>query len=128
VDSLAGLAQKYRDTPMAGRSNLQQAVPLTFGYKAAVWLAGFHRQIERLDQMKARILMGEFGGAVGTLASLGEKGLAVQEGMMKELGLLQPPIAWHTVRDTTRRGRVGRLQYHAAEAKSHLMCLYHCLQ
>jgi 3-carboxy-cis,cis-muconate cycloisomerase len=85
---------------MAGRSNLQQAIPLTFGYKAAVWLAGFHRQIERLDQMKARILMGEFGGAVGTLASLGEKGLAVQEGMMKELGLLQPPIAWHTVRDT----------------------------
>src|SRR5271154_6387565 len=99
-DALAGLARKYRDTPMAGRSNLQQAVPLTFGYKAAVWLAGFHRQIERLDQMKARLLMGEFGGAVGTLASIGEQGLAVQQGMMEELGLLQPPIAWHTVRDT----------------------------
>jgi 3-carboxy-cis,cis-muconate cycloisomerase len=100
VQSLTGLARKYRDTPMAGRSNLQQAVPLTFGYKAAVWLAGVLRQVERLDQMKARILMGEFGGAVGTLASLGEKGLAVQQAMMEELGLSQPPIAWHTVRDT----------------------------
>ena len=50
--------------------------------------------------MKARVLMGEFGGAVGTLASLGEKGLAVQQELMEELGLAQPPIAWHTVRDT----------------------------
>ena len=73
---------------------------MTFGYKVAVWLAGLQRQAERLEQMKPRVLMGEFGGAVGTLASLGDKGLPVQEGMMKELGLAQPPIAWHTVRDT----------------------------
>ena len=98
--SLANLAKQYRDTPMVGRSNLQQAIPLTFGYKAAVWLAGLQRQQQRLAQMKARVLMGEFGGAVGTLASLGDKGLAVQAGMMEELGLKQPPIAWHTVRDT----------------------------
>ncbi len=97
--SLADLARKYRDTPMIGRSNLQQATPMTFGYKVAVWLAGINRQFERLEQMKARVLMGEFGGAVGTLASLGEKGLAVQEGLMRELGLASPPIAWHTVRD-----------------------------
>ncbi len=98
--SLADLAAKYRDTPMVGRSNLQQATPMTFGYKAAVWLAGIDRHRERLEQMKARVLMGEFGGAVGTLASLGDKGLAVQQGLLEELGLAQPPIAWHTVRDT----------------------------
>jgi 3-carboxy-cis,cis-muconate cycloisomerase len=85
---------------MIGRSNLQQAVPLTFGYKAAVWLAGIDRHLQRLDQMKRRVLMGEFGGAVGTLASLGEQGLPVQRGVMEKLGLVQPPISWHTVRDT----------------------------
>ncbi len=105
MEALAGLAKKYRDTPMVGRSNIQQAIPMTFGYKVAVWLAGLQRQAERLEQMKPRVLMGEFGGAVGTLASLGDKGLPVQEGMMKELGLAQPPIAWHTVRDTI--GEVG---------------------
>lgn len=100
MQSLAELAKKYRDTPMIGRSNIQQAVPMTFGYKVAVWLAGLQRQAERLTQMKPRVLIGEFGGAVGTLASLGEHGLPVQQGMMQELGLAQPSIAWHTVRDT----------------------------
>jgi 3-carboxy-cis,cis-muconate cycloisomerase len=97
--SLAALSAKHRDTPMVGRSNLQQATPMTFGYKVAVWLAGIDRHIERLEQMKARVLIGEFGGAVGTLASLGDRGLAVQQGLMQDLGLFQPPIAWHTVRD-----------------------------
>ena len=100
VAALAGLARTYRDTPMAGRSNLQQAIPMTFGYKVAVWMAGLQRQAERLRQMKPRVLMGEFGGAVGTLASIGDKGLAVQQGVMEQLGLAEPPIAWHTVRDT----------------------------
>ncbi len=100
MQALADLAKKHRDTPMIGRSNIQQAVPMTFGYKVAVWLAGLQRQAERLTQMKPRVLIGEFGGAVGTLASLGEHGLPVQQGMMQELGLAQPPIAWHTVRDT----------------------------
>ena len=100
ADALADLAKTHRDTPMIGRSNLQQAVPMTFGYKAAVWLAGMDRHRERLIQLQARVLMGEFGGAVGNLASLGDKGLEVQAGLMKELGLAQPPIAWHTVRDT----------------------------
>ena len=100
VGSLEVLAAKYRDTPMIGRSNLQQAVPLTFGYKVAVWLAGLQRQQQRLAETKARVLMGEFGGAVGTLASLGDKGLSVQASLMQELGLKQPLIAWHTVRDT----------------------------
>ena len=100
VGSLEALAEKYRDTPMIGRSNLQQAIPLTFGYKVAVWLAGLLRQQQRLAETKERALMGELGGAVGTLASLGEKGLPVQAALMQELGLKQPLIAWHTVRDT----------------------------
>ena len=79
TEALAGLASKFRDTPMVGRSNIQQAIPMTFGFKVAVWLAGLLRQDEHLEQMKPRVLMGEFGGAVGTLASLGDKGLPVQE-------------------------------------------------
>ena len=97
---LATLARTHRDVPMAGRSNLQHAIPITFGYKIAVLLASFQRHDERLTQIKQRLLVGEFGGAVGTLASLGTKGLAVQEGLMAELGLAQPLIAWHTARDT----------------------------
>ncbi len=99
ADALADLARKHRDTPMAGRSNLQQAVPVTFGYKAAVLLAGFHRHLERLGELKPRVLVGEFGGAAGNLSSLGTRGLEVQAGLMKELGLAQPEIAWHTMRD-----------------------------
>jgi 3-carboxy-cis,cis-muconate cycloisomerase len=99
TDSLAGLAKKYRDTPMAGRSNLQQAVPITFGYKMATMLAAFERHKERLTQLKPRVLVGEFGGAAGTLSSLGKDGLKVQAELMKELKLGQPAISWHTVRD-----------------------------
>ena len=79
---------------------------MTFGYKVTVWLAGLLRQAERLEQMRRRVLMGEFGGAVGTLASIGDKGLPVQKGMMEALGLARPPIAWHTVRDTIARWAV----------------------
>jgi 3-carboxy-cis,cis-muconate cycloisomerase len=96
---LADLARRYRDTPMAGRSNLQQAVPITFGYKAAVLLAAIERHRQRLAELRPRVLVGEFGGAAGTLASLGTAGLQVQEGLMAALGLGQPEIAWHTARD-----------------------------
>jgi 3-carboxy-cis,cis-muconate cycloisomerase len=98
--ALAGLARKYRDTPMAGRSNLQQAVPITFGYKMATVLAAFERHKQRLRELRVRVLVGEFGGAAGTLASLGGRGLEVQAELMKELKLGVPAIAWHTVRDT----------------------------
>ncbi len=97
--ALAGLAKRHRDTPMAGRSNLQQAVPITFGFKAATLLAGIERHRQRLNELRPRVLVGEFGGAAGTLASLGTDGLAVQEALMQELGLGQPAIAWHTMRD-----------------------------
>ncbi len=98
-DALAGLATRYRDTPMAGRSNLQQAVPITFGYKMATMLAAFERQKQRLRELRTRVLVFEFGGAAGTLSSLGKDGLKVQAELAKELGLAQPEIAWHTVRD-----------------------------
>ncbi|HKT20874.1 MAG TPA: 3-carboxy-cis,cis-muconate cycloisomerase [Stellaceae bacterium] len=97
--ALAGLARRYRDTPMAGRSNLQQAVPITFGFKAATLLAGIERHRARLQELRPRVLVGEFGGAAGTLASLGKDGLRVQAALMQELGLGQPAIAWHTMRD-----------------------------
>ena len=97
--SLTGLARKYRDTPMAARSNLQQAVPITFGYKCAVLLAAFQRHLQRLRQLRPRVLAGEFGGAAGNLSSLGDMGLKTQEALCAELGLAQPEIAWHTVRD-----------------------------
>jgi len=99
ADALAALAKKYRDTPMAGRSNLQQAVPITFGYKMATMLAAFERHKQRLKELKPRVLVGEFGGAAGTLSSLGKNGLKCQVELMKELNLGQPAISWHTVRD-----------------------------
>ena len=77
LTALAGIARRHRDTPMAGRSNLQQAIPMTFGFKAARVLATIERHHARLAQLRPRVLVGEFGGAVGTLASLGHGGLAV---------------------------------------------------
>ena len=97
--SLGSLAKRYRDTPMAGRSNLQHAVPITFGYKMAVLLAGFQRHLERLRELRPRVLVGEFGGAAGNLSSLGADGLRVQAALVDELGLGQSEIAWHTMRD-----------------------------
>ncbi len=99
-DALAVLAKKYRDTPIIGRSNLQQATPITFGYKMASILAGIERHRERLEQLKPRVLMGEFGGASGTLSSLERGAMETQAALMKELQLAQPLISWHTVRDT----------------------------
>ncbi len=96
---LDSLAERYRDTPMAGRTHLQHALPITFGYKAAVWLLMIRRHIERLAQLKPRVLIGQLGGAAGTLASLGEPGLAVNEALMQELGLQSSPVTWHVARD-----------------------------
>lgn len=96
---LDALAQRYRDAPMAGRTHLQHALPITFGYKAAVWLLMVRRHRERLAQLRPRVLVGQFGGAAGTLASLGEQGIAVQEALMRELGLHAAPVTWHVARD-----------------------------
>src|SRR5689334_23233033 len=96
---LADLSKRYRETPMAGRTHLQQALPVTFGYKTAIWLAMFDRHAERLAQLKPRVLVGQFAGAAGTLASLGNKGLEVQQALCEELGLGVPVSTWHVARD-----------------------------
>jgi 3-carboxy-cis,cis-muconate cycloisomerase len=96
---LADLSKRYRDTPMAGRTHLQQALPVTFGYKTAIWLAMFDRHAERLAQLKPRVLVGQFAGAAGTLASLGHKGFEVQEALCAELKLGVPTSTWHVARD-----------------------------
>src|SRR3954447_4873839 len=97
--ALAKLAAKYRDTPMPGRTHLQQALPITFGYKCAVWLSMLDRHAERLRELKPRVLMAQLGGAAGTLASLGEKGLDVRREYARERKLGDPPITWHVARD-----------------------------
>jgi 3-carboxy-cis,cis-muconate cycloisomerase len=98
---LAELARKYRDTPMAGRTHLQHALPVTFGYKAAVWLYALDRHADRLRELRPRVLLVQFGGAAGTLASLGdgERSLETRAELARELGLGDPPITWHVVRD-----------------------------
>ena len=91
--------EAHRDTPMAGRTHLQQALPITFGYKAAIWRAMFDRHAERLTQLRPRVLVVEFAGAAGTLASLGDRGLDVQAALADELGLAVPASTWHVARD-----------------------------
>lgn len=96
---LAAITEKHRHTVMAGRTHIQHALPVTFGYKTAVWLSSIDRHIQRLQEIKPRVLVGQFSGAVGTLASLEEHGLRVQDELMTELGLGRPDITWHTARD-----------------------------
>jgi 3-carboxy-cis,cis-muconate cycloisomerase len=91
----AELARRHRDTPMAGRTLLQQAVPITFGLKAAGWLEGVG---EARADLAAVVLPAQLGGAAGTLASLGEAGPAVLAAYAQELGLAEPPLAWHANR------------------------------
>jgi 3-carboxy-cis,cis-muconate cycloisomerase len=97
---LSDLSRRYRDTPMAGRTHLQQALPVTFGYKTAIWLSMFDRHAERLEQLKPRVLVGQFAGAAGTLASLADKGFEVQQALCEELGLGVPTATWHVARDS----------------------------
>ncbi len=104
LDAIAGhlayLAQHHKTTAMAGRTHLQHALPITFGYKCAGWLSSIDRHRDRLNQLKARVFVGEFAGAVGTLASLGVDGLVVQAALMEELGLGVPSMTWHGARDS----------------------------
>jgi adenylosuccinate lyase len=98
-DVLEGLALRHRDTVMAGRTHGQHAIPISFGFKVAVWLDELMRQRERLLDSRPRVLVGEFGGAVGTLASLGRRGLQVQKKLMKRLGLGVPTVPAKTAGD-----------------------------
>ena len=99
ANALAKLAKEHRLTPVIGRSNLQQAIPVTFGYKMAGILSAVLRHRERIAQLRKRVLVGEFAGAAGTLASLEKGAMETQAGLCAELGLKQPVIAWHTIRD-----------------------------
>ncbi len=95
----AALADRYRHTPMAGRTLLQHAVPITFGLKVARWLALATRLIHRLRDARDQSLAVQFGGAAGTLAPLGNEGIRVMELLARELGLAAPALPWHTERD-----------------------------
>jgi 3-carboxy-cis,cis-muconate cycloisomerase len=99
AQAMGKLAKEHRLTPVIGRSNLQQAIPVTFGYKMAGLLSAMLRHRERLAQLKERVLVGEFAGAAGTLASIEQGAMETQAGLCAELGLQQPVIAWHTIRD-----------------------------
>jgi 3-carboxy-cis,cis-muconate cycloisomerase len=99
IHHLAGLADQHRHTLMAGRTHSQQALPITFGLKVAGWLSPLLRHRTRLAELKPRLLVLQFGGGVGTLASLDDAGLRVQEELAKELELAVPVMPWHTQRD-----------------------------
>ncbi|KAF9884992.1 hypothetical protein FE257_000815 [Aspergillus nanangensis] len=100
-DILVKLSEKFADTPMAGRTHLQHALPITFGYKCAIFLSGIKRHIQRVDEIENRCLLVQFGGAAGTLASLGpgNTGIDVRRQLALQLGLQDPCITWHVARD-----------------------------
>jgi 3-carboxy-cis,cis-muconate cycloisomerase len=99
VQALTAQAVRHRHTVMAGRTHLQQALPTTLGLKCAIWAQPLITHIQRLDAMRPRVEQVSFGGAAGTLASLGDKGIAVMEGLATELGLAAPAAPWHVSRD-----------------------------
>jgi 3-carboxy-cis,cis-muconate cycloisomerase len=96
---LAELATKHRSTIVVGRTWMQQALPTTFGAKVAGWLDAVDRHRERLGEAQRRVLVLQFGGAVGTLAALGGRGADVGENLAEELALGLPKIPWHSHRD-----------------------------
>jgi 3-carboxy-cis,cis-muconate cycloisomerase len=98
LEGLARLAERHRATPCVGRTYGQQAAPVTFGYKAAVWLAGIADVAAQLPGLESQALAVSYGGPVGTLASLREKGPELLEALAAELGLSSTPIAWHALR------------------------------
>ena len=117
---LCDLAVRYRSTPMAGRTWMQHAVPIVLGLKFAGWADAMGRHAIRVAQAREQVLVLQFGGAAGTLASLRDRGLEVARLLAEELGLNLPPIPWHTHRDrfgevattlgllTATLGKIGR--------------------
>ncbi|WP_309572740.1 adenylosuccinate lyase family protein, partial [Deinococcus sp.] len=99
IATLATLADTHRHTVMAGRTHSQQALPITFGLKAAGWLAPLTRHLTRLANLRPRVLTVQFGGAAGTLAALNGDGLRVASALAAGLGLGEPLTPWHTQRD-----------------------------
>jgi len=118
--ALAKLADAHKRTPMAGRTHLQHALPVSFGYKCATWLSAIDRHLKRLAELRRRVEVVSFSGAAGTLASLGNDGLPTQEALAEELSLGLPEITWHTIRDNFAEttgflalvsGTIGKIGY-----------------
>jgi len=105
----AALAERHRDVPQAGRTLLQQALPVTFGLKAAGWLAGLDEAAARLAELRERRLALQLGGGAGTLASLGADGVDVAAALARRLGLAEPALPWQAnrVRPALLAGALG---------------------
>ena len=99
IAGFAGLARQHRDTAVVARTWLQHALPMPYGLKLAEYAAALHRSRARLRRLRRETLALQFGGAAGTLASLGDKGLQVSERLATELKLPLPDAPWHTHRD-----------------------------
>jgi 3-carboxy-cis,cis-muconate cycloisomerase len=96
IEQLKVLALAHQDTFLIGRSFMQQARPISFDYKVAIWIDSLQRAKQRLESLKYYI---QLGGAVGTLASMPQKGIAIAQRMAANMGLEYHPISWHTQRD-----------------------------
>ncbi len=99
--NLLKLAETYRDTVMAGRTHGQIGLPITFGFKAAVWASEIRRHIQRLKEIKPRLEAGQLAGGVGSLSSFGPRGLELQERFFARLGLHPAEVTWNTARDVS---------------------------
>src|SRR5882757_8638393 len=99
VIAFDNLARKHRNTAVVARTWLQHALPMPFGLKLAEYAAALHRSKKRLQRLRTETLALQFGGAAGTLAALGDKGLQVAERLAQELQLPLPEAPWHTHRD-----------------------------
>lgn len=93
------LAETHKSTPMAGRTHSVQALPITFGHKCAIWLAEMSRHFERMQRLEATVFVGQMVGAVGTKASYGPQAMALEQRVMRRLGLDVADISWQPARD-----------------------------
>ena len=98
-EAFAALARTHKDTVMVGRTHGQQALPMTFGFKVAIWVDEIDRHLQRCREAEPRLFTGNITGAIGTMAGLGKHGVAVQDGTLTRLGLASPKICWHPARD-----------------------------
>lgn len=98
-EALLSLVDRYEDTVMPGRTHGQQAIPITFGFKAAVWASEVERDIERMEECRKRCFVGQLSGAVGSMAGFGEQGREISRRAIEILGLEVPDISWHVSRD-----------------------------
>jgi adenylosuccinate lyase len=96
---LLNMAEQHADTLMVGRTHAVQALPITFGYKVAIWAREIRRNIQRLKECRGRIFVVQLCGAVGTMAAFGSKGPEIQSLVAKDLGLGDSDISWHASRD-----------------------------